>query len=120
MQFSKIFLLFASIVLFFTACQNDQSSIETTRPSQATQSAPTAQPAVSPSPSAQQKTALDLKREAKVPDSLKRPLTAAEMEKAFQKLPGSVQAQVRGMTMAPTTVRKKQLSKPPTNSAVKK
>jgi hypothetical protein len=47
-------------------------------------------------------------------------LTAAEMNKAFQKLPPSVQAQVGGMAMAPPTVRKKQLSKPAANSAVKK
>jgi len=118
MQFSKIFLLIASIVFLFTACRNDQSSIETTRPSQATQPAPTAQPVVSPS-STQQKTALDPKTEAKVPESLKRPLTAAEMEKAFQKLPPSVQAKVQGMAMAPQTVRKKPLTKPTPNSAVK-
>jgi hypothetical protein len=115
MQFSKaILLLISSFVMLISACRSDQSSNGATQPSQAAQPAQTIQPSVSPAP-ARQKTAVDPKAEAKVPESLKRPLTADEMQKAFQKLPSSARAQIRGAAPAPPETRNRQLSKPPAN-----
>jgi|SRR5262245_18955503 len=118
MQFSKDILLIISFVVIFTACRSDQSSNNAPRPSETAQPAQAAQPSVSPSP-AQQKATVDQKTEAKVPDSMKRPLTAAEMEKAFQQLPSSARAQIQGMAPAPAEVRKRQKSNLTANPAVK-
>ncbi|MCI0661198.1 MAG: hypothetical protein L0220_09015 [Acidobacteria bacterium] len=51
---------------------------------------------------------------------MKRPLTAEEMQKAFQQVPSSARAQIQGKAIAPPQVRKGQLSKPTPNPAVKK
>jgi len=119
MQFSKDILLIISFVVLFTACRSDQSSNNAPRPSEAVQPAQSAQPSVSPSP-AQRKATGDQKTEAKVPESMKRPLTAAEMQKAFQQLPSSARAQIQGMAAAPAEVRKRPISNPSSNPAVKK
>jgi hypothetical protein len=114
MHFSKAILLITSFVMLCSACRSDQSSNGAAQSSQAAQPAQTIQPSVSPAP-ARQKTPVDPKAEAKVPESLKRPLTADEMQKAFQKLPSSARAQIRGVATAPPEARNRQLSKPAAN-----
>jgi len=111
MHFSKYIFIIISFVILFTACQRDQSS--------RSQPAPTVQLSVSPTP-AQQGANVDPNVKAKVPESLKRPMTAEEMQKAFQKVPASARAQIQGMAIAPSEVRKGQLSTPTPNPAVKK
>ncbi len=113
MYFSKYILIITSLILF-TACRSDQSSLDAR-----SQPAPTVQPSVSPKP-AQPEATVAPNIKAKVPESLKRPLTAEEMQKAFQQVPSSARAQIQGKAIAPPQVRKGQLSKPTPNPAVKK
>jgi hypothetical protein len=107
----------AALIVFSSACSSnsvvsDSSSRpagSTAAPATAAQSAPTPQPSAeapstptpTPHPAIKQAAAQPGVPVA-VPDSVKRPLTADEMQKALQQLPPEVRQRIMGMQQVPT------------------